>query len=64
MSKRGGFRAGAGRPPVIKDAVLVHLRIGAAQREALKKLGGAQWVRAQIDKESQICDSPKKEKNS
>lgn len=61
MSKRGGFRAGAGRPPVIKDAVLVHLRIGAAQREALKKLGGARWVRAQIDKESQ-ANSPKKEK--
>ena len=61
MSKRGGFRAGAGRPPVIKDAVLVHLRIGAAQREALKKLGSARWVRAQIDKESQ-ANSPKKEK--
>lgn len=61
MSKRGGVRAGAGRPPVIKDAVLVHLRIGAAQREALKKLGGAQWVRAQIDKESQ-ANSPEKEK--
>ena len=61
MSKRGGFRAGAGRPPVIKDAVLVHLRIGAAQREALKKLGGARWIRAQIDKESQ-ANSPKKEK--
>lgn len=61
MSKRGGFRAGAGRPPVIKDAVLVHLRIGAAQREALKKLGGARWIRAQIDKESQ-ANSLKKEK--
>lgn len=61
MSKRGGVRAGAGRPPVIKDAVLVHIRIGAAQREALKKLGGAQWVRAQIDKASQ-ANSPKKEK--
>ena len=61
MSKRGGFRAGAGRPPVIKDAVLVHIRIGAAQREALKKLGGAQWIRAQIDKESQ-ANSLKKEK--
>lgn len=61
MSKRGGFRAGAGRPPVIKDAVLVHLRIGAAQREALKKLGGAKWIRAQIDKESQ-ANSLKKEK--
>lgn len=62
MSKRGGFRAGAGRPPVIKDAVLVHIRIGAAQREALKKLGGAQWIRAQIDKESQTCDATQKEK--
>lgn len=60
MSKRGGFRAGAGRPPVIKDAVLVHIRIGAAQREALKKLGGARWVRAQIDKESQTCDTTQK----
>ena len=62
MSKRGGVREGAGRPPVIKDAVLVHIRMGKGQRERLVKLGGARWIRAQIDQASQVCDATQKEK--
>jgi hypothetical protein len=49
--KWGGAGRGQGRKPV-KDGegtVTVSLRMTAAQRDKLKLLGGASWVRGHID---------------
>lgn len=50
--KRGGPGRGQGRNPVKKGekTVTVSLRMTLAQRENLARLGGAEWVRAKIDK--------------
>jgi len=45
----GGPRPGAGRPPVPAPVVPVNIRMTAQQREKLRLLGGAKWVRSQID---------------
>lgn len=51
-TKRGGPGRGQGRKPVKtgEDTVTVSLRVTLPQREKLARLGGAEWVRAKIDK--------------
>lgn len=50
-AKRGGPGRGQGRKPVKagEDTVTVSLRMTPTQRSKLSKLGGAKWVREQID---------------
>jgi hypothetical protein len=50
--KRGGPGRGQGRKPVKEgeETVTVSLRMTAAQRDKLARLGGAEWVRQRIDK--------------
>ena len=51
-AKRGGPGRGQGRKPVAdgQQTVTVSLRMTAAQRDKLARLGGAEWVRLRIDK--------------
>jgi len=51
-NKRGGPGRGQGRKPVAEGqaTVTVSLRMTAAQRDKLARLGGAEWVRQRIDK--------------
>ena len=51
-NKRGGHGRGQGRPPVKagEETITVSLRMTKAQREKLAQLGGAKWVRGEIDK--------------
>jgi hypothetical protein len=51
-NKRGGPGRGQGRKPIKQgeDTVTVSLRMTAAQRDKLARLGGAEWVRQRIDK--------------
>jgi len=50
--KRGGTGRGQGRKPIKEgqDTVTVSLRMTAAQRYELARLGGAECVRQRIDK--------------
>lgn len=50
--KRGCPNRGQGRKPVKQgeETVTVSLRMTAAQREKLARLGGAAWVRDRIDR--------------
>lgn len=52
QDKRGGPGRGQGRKPVKQgeETVTVSLRMTPAQRAKLARLGGAEWVRARIDK--------------
>ena len=52
MSKRGGDGRGQGRKPVAEGqpTVTVSLRMTEGQRDKLKRLGGAKWVRQRINK--------------
>jgi hypothetical protein len=49
--KRGGPGRGQGRKPIKngEQTVTLSLRVTAAQREKLRLLGGARWVRDRID---------------
>mgnify|MGYP000876471207 CR=1 FL=1 len=54
-NKHGGAREGAGRPegsvkPDKKESITV--RLTPEQREKLKVLGGAKWIRQKIDEAS------------
>lgn len=51
----GGVRAGSGRKPLDPDAptVPVMVKMSTTQRDKLKRLGGAPWVRQKIDKASE-----------
>ncbi len=51
-TKRGGPGRGQGRKPVKtgEETVTLSLRVTLPQREKLARLGGAEWVRAKIDK--------------
>ncbi len=51
-AKRGGPGRGQGRKPVAEgqQTVTVSLRMTAAQRDKLARIGGAEWVRLRIDK--------------
>lgn len=50
--KRGGPNRGQGRKPVKpgEETITVSLRMTKTHREKLKRLGGAKWVREQIEK--------------
>ena len=50
-AQRGGANRNQGRKPVKQgeETVTVSLRMTIAQRAKLANLGGAQWVRKQID---------------
>jgi hypothetical protein len=50
-SGRGGAGRGQGRKPLsdIEPTVTVSVKMTAAQRAKLSKLGGAAWVRKRID---------------
>jgi hypothetical protein len=49
--KRGGPGRGQGRKPLKhgEETVTLSLRVTAEQREKLRRLGGARWVRERID---------------
>lgn len=51
-AQRGGPGRGQGRKPLSKDepTVPVVIRMTASQRDTLLALGGAKWVRHQIEK--------------
>lgn len=51
-TKRGGPGRGQGRKPVKQgeETVTISLRVTVAQREKLARLGGAEFVRASINK--------------
>jgi hypothetical protein len=51
-AKRGGPGRGQGRKPLKEgqETVTLSVRLTAAQREKLKRLGGAAWLRDRIDK--------------
>lgn len=48
----GGARPGSGRKPIAEGSVTVPVtvKLTPPQREKLKRLGGAPWVRERIDK--------------
>lgn len=48
----GGARPGSGRKPILEGAVTVPvtIKLTPPQRDKLKRLGGAPWVREKIDK--------------
>lgn len=52
VAKRGGPGRGQGRKPIAQGlpTITVSLRMTAAQRDKLARLGGAEWVRRRIDK--------------
>ena len=52
MNNRGGPGRGQGRKPLAagEETLTVSLRMTAAQREKLKRLGGAKWMRDRIDR--------------
>ena len=56
--KRGGPGRGQGRKPIKEGqaSVTVSLRLTQAQRDKLELLGGASWVRIQIDNEEVSSD--------
>lgn len=51
QTKRGGAGRGQGRKPIQQgeDTVTVSLRMTTGQRAKLATLGGASWVRQQIE---------------
>jgi len=52
ISSRGGAGRGQGRKPLDGESAMkpVSIKMTNAQRDKLKKLGGAPWVREKIDK--------------
>lgn len=48
----GGVRPGSGRKPIVEGSVTVPvtIKLTPPQRDKLKQLGGAPWVRDRIDK--------------
>ena len=52
VTGRGGPGRGQGRKPLGEDEPTVSfpVKMTASQREKLKRLGGAPWVRERIDK--------------
>ena len=53
--KRGGARDGAGRPrsltSLVNTKASLSIRLTPVQREKLRKLGAAKWIREKIDAE-------------
>jgi len=54
-TKRGGPGRGQGRKRVAddQDTIIVSLRMTERQREKMRRLGGAVWVRECIDRASE-----------
>lgn len=52
---RGGKRIGAGRPAV--DSVRISVSLSREDAAKLRALGGATWVKARLDEESEIVES-------
>ncbi len=52
ITGRGGAGRGQGRKPLDQDdpTVSFPVKMTASQRDKLKRLGGAPWVREKIDK--------------
>lgn len=49
-SRRGGRRAGAGRPALDPDGtVVITLRLTGRQKATFDLLGGREWLRAHLD---------------
>ena len=50
MQKRGGKRAGAGRPPVSGEArsEVIQVRMSTKEKESFRQCGGAAWLRTEI----------------
>lgn len=50
-SKRGGARAGSGRKPLPEGEAMIPVvvRMRPEQKQKLKVLGGAAWIRSCID---------------
>jgi hypothetical protein len=49
-SKRGGARPGAGRKPEGDEPMVpLTIKVLPAQRDKLRRLGGAPWMRKKID---------------
>lgn len=62
---RGGAGRGQGRKR-IKDeepSVMITLRVTPSQRQKVKALGGAKWIRAKIDQEPLDIDEIKLDNN-
>lgn len=55
--KVGGARLGSGRPRIAEGllTVPVMIKMTEAQREKLRRLGGARWVRDRIDKAKEFA---------
>jgi ABC-type cobalamin transport system ATPase subunit len=50
-TKHGGARPNSGRPKTVELVAKSHtIRLTDKQKEKLKQLGGAEWVRDMIDK--------------
>lgn len=57
LPRQGGARKGAGRKPLPGGATVTwNMRLTAMQRAVVDALGGAAWVRAQIDQHTQGPD--------
>jgi len=58
IAQRGGQNRSQGRKPLAtgQQSVGVTIRMTEAQREKLKRLGGAKWVRDRIDKAKEPND--------
>lgn len=55
---RGGTREGAGRKPLDPaGSVVCTVRLTHAQRDALNTLGGAAWLRGQLDRQARRLKS-------
>jgi hypothetical protein len=51
MNPKGGTRPGAGRKPIGDEAMVpVTVKMLPVQRDKLRRLGGSEWVRHQIDR--------------
>lgn len=51
-NQHGGPRPGSGRKPIDAESQTISfpVKMSATQRDKLKRLGGAPWVREKIDK--------------
>jgi len=58
QTSRGGAGRGQGRKPLVDGSpmVPVSLKMTADQKEKLARLGGAPWVRGQIDQAPEPVD--------
>lgn len=53
LTGRGGAGRGQGRKPLAEETVRYCFLMTTAQRATLDKLGNAEWIRAELDKQAQ-----------